>query len=37
MTEMKATSMATKTLLLRSAKVSRPFSNWDICKGDINK
>ena len=31
MTETKATSMATITLLLRSAKVSRPFSNLDIC------
>ena len=35
MTETKATSMATTTLLLRSAKVSRPFSNLDICKGGI--
>ena len=37
MTETKATSMATITLLLRSAKVSRPISNLDICKGGINK
>ena len=37
MAEMRATSMATRTLLHKNAKGKKPFSNMNICLGGINK
>ena len=37
MAEMRATSMATRTLLHKNAKGRKPFSNMNICLGGINK
>ena len=37
MAEMRATSMATRTLHHKNAKGRKPFSNMNICLGGINK
>ena len=37
MAEIRATSMATRTLFHKNAKGRKPFSNINICLGDINK
>ena len=37
MAEMRATSMATRTLFHKNAKGRKPFSNINICLGGINK